>query len=114
MTKFSGLVGYNLGQTQIRPGVWEDNIVEFPYFGDVKNPRRQAQERDDSVHSKISLSSNIEIVADDFALNNFFAIKYVSWKGKNWDVTAIEPRRPRLLLQLGGVYNGPTPTPDTP
>lgn len=114
MTRFSGLVGYNLGQTQVRPGVWEDNIMELPYFGDVKNPRRQVSERDDTVHSAVSLSNIIEIVADEFANNNFFAIKYVNWKGKNWNVESVEERRPRLILRLGGVYNGPVPDPDIP
>lgn len=109
MTKFWGIVGYNLGQTQVRPGVWEDNIVEMTYSGDVKNPRRQVSERDDTVNSKVSLSNTIEIVADEFADNNFYAIKYVNWKGKNWEVESLEVRRPRLILRLGGVYNGPLP-----
>lgn len=114
MTMFSGIVGYNLGQTQVRPGVWEDYILEKPYFGEVKQPRRQVSERDDTIHSSVSLSNTIEIVADEFADNNFSAIKYVNWKGQNWDVTSVGIRRPRLLLQLGGVYNGPTPAADTP
>lgn len=109
MTRFSGIVGYNLGKTQVKPGVWEDNIVEKDYFGDVKNPRRQVAERDDTVHSTVTVTSIIEIVADEFAENNFFAIKYVNWKGKNWEVESLEPRRPRLLLRLGGIYNGPVP-----
>lgn len=114
MTRFSGLVGYNLGKTEIRPGVWEDNIAEKSYFGDVKNPRRQSEERDDTVHSTVRVSSVIEIVADEFASNNFYAIKYVNWKGKNWVVEAVELRHPRLLLRLGGIYNGPTPAPIDP
>jgi len=114
MTRFSGLVGYNLGKTEIRPGVWEDTIEEKSYFGDVRNPRRQVSERDDSVHSDFRLSNIIEIVADEFANNNFYAIKYVNWKGKNWVVESVEIRRPRLHLRLGGIYNGPTPAPVTP
>lgn len=114
MTRFSGLVGYNLGKTQVRPGVWEDDIQERSYFGDVKNPRRQVSDRDDTVHKSVSVSNIIEIVADEFANNNFFAIKYVHWKGKNWEVESVEVRRPRLLLRLGGAYNGPTPAAGTP
>jgi hypothetical protein len=114
MTRFSGLVGYNLGKTQIRPGVWEDDIQERAYFGDVKNPRRQVSERDDTVHSTVTVSNIIEIVADEFAQNNFYAIEYVNWKGKNWVVESVQIRRPRLLLRLGGIYSGPTPAPESP
>lgn len=114
MTAFSGVVGYNLGQIQVRPGVWEDNILEFPYFGDVKTPRRQVLEREDTVHSRFRLSNIIEIVADEFAHNNFYAIKYVNWMGENWEVESVAIRSPRLVLGLGGVYNGPTPSADTP
>lgn len=114
MTRFSGLVGYNLGTTETRPGVWEDNIVEKVYFGEVKNPARQAIGRDDSVNDVVTLSNSIEIMADEFADDNFYAIKYVNWKGKNWVVDSVGVRRPRLILRLGGVYSGPTPAASTP
>ena len=48
-------------------------------------------------------------MADSYAEENFFAIKYVRWMGARWVVTNVEVRRPRLILNLGEVYNGPTP-----
>ena len=110
MTKFDGLVGYNLGQTQTRPGVWEDNIAKKHYFGDVKTPRRQVAERDDTIHKSFQASQVIEIVADEFANSNFMAIEYVEWMGKRWNVESVEIHHPRLHLRLGGIYNGPVPS----
>jgi hypothetical protein len=114
MTRFSGLVGYNLGTQEVRPGVWENVIEEKLYLGEVKTPARQASEETDRLHKSISVSASIEIVADEFALNNFEAIKYVHWMGRKWDVETLEVRHPRLVLRLGGIYNGPTPAAVTP
>ena len=55
----------------------------------------------------------ISIVADPYANENFFAIRYVQWMGTLWKVTEVEVQSPRLLLRLGGKYNGPIP-PATP
>jgi hypothetical protein len=34
-------------------------------------------------------------------------MRYVEWLGTLWVVTNVEVQSPRLLLTLGGVYNGP-------
>lgn len=107
MARFAGVVGFNLGTQEIRPGVWEEQIVEKPYFGDVVRASRQV-ESGDSVNGEISVSNSIEIVADAFASENFFAIRYINWAGTNWSVPEVEIRRPRLVCRLGGVYDGPT------
>lgn len=114
MTRFNGLVGYSLADIEVRPGVWEPNIIERVYGGEVKTPARQASEVDTTTNKSVSVSAVIEIVADEFAINNFMAIKYIKWLGKNWDVDSISIRHPRLVLRLGGIYNGATPAPVTP
>jgi hypothetical protein len=48
-------------------------------------------------------------VADQYANEHFFAIRYVEWAGTLWTVDSVEVQIPRLLLRLGKVYNGPTP-----
>ena len=47
-------------------------------------------------------------MADPYAYDHFFAIKYVKWMGAYWKVTNVEVQRPRLKLTVGGVYNGRT------
>lgn len=114
MARFFGKVGY--GETvEVRPGVWDDVITERSYFGDVVRNARQVRENQESVNNDISVQNSISIVADAYANEHFFAIKYVEWAGKLWTVSEVTVEAPRLLLRLGEVYNGPkAPAPDNP
>jgi hypothetical protein len=108
MARFYGQVGY--GETvEATPesGVWEDKITEIPYYGDVIRNSRNL-ESGDKANPDITVDNRISIVADQYAIEHFFNIKYVRWAGVPWTVTNVEVQRPRLILQLGSVYNGPT------
>jgi len=113
MAKFYGKIGY--GETvETAPGVWADNIVEYDYYGDVVRNTRTLQEGE-KLNNDLSVGNSISIVANAYANSHFFAIKYVEWAGTLWTVSDVEVQSPRLLLRLGGVYNGPTPAaPVTP
>jgi hypothetical protein len=113
MAKFVGVIGYGEAG-EIRPGVYDDVITEVQYQGDVIRNSRRLQEGE-KVNNDLSVGNSISIVADQFANEHFFAIRYVSWAGTNWVVSNVEVQSPRLLLRLGGVYNGPTASaPATP
>lgn len=104
MAKFYGEIGY--GETvETVPGVWEDVITERKYYGDVLRNTRALQEGD-KVNNDISVGNSISIVADAYAHEHFFAMKYIKWAGTYWIISDVEVQRPRLLLRLGGVYNG--------
>jgi hypothetical protein len=109
VVKFFGKVGY--GQTaevEGQNGVWDDVITEVPYYGDVvRNDRRLVTGQE--VNADITVGNSISILADAYANNNFFAIRYVEWAGALWTVENVDVQRPRLILRLGGVYNGPRP-----
>ena len=109
MARFNGEVGY--GNSEENPpasGIWVDQITEFPYTGDVVRNTRKL-ENGESLNNDISVGNSISIVADQYAIDHFFKIKYVRWMGVLWTVTSVEVRSPRLILSLGSVYNGPTP-----
>jgi hypothetical protein len=109
MAKFFGEIGY--GETVETPpdsGVWKDVIVEYSYYGDVIRNTRKLQEGD-QLNLDLSVGNSISIVADAYANNHFFAIRYIKWAGTLWTVSDVEVQPPRLILRLGGVYNGPTP-----
>lgn len=109
MTRFFDVVGYGESlESEPGSGVWTDHITEVEYYGDVVRNTRKL-EAGDKVNDDVVVGNSISIVADEFAYNNFFKIKYVGWAGTLWIVTDVEVRSPRLILTLGGVYNGPTP-----
>jgi hypothetical protein len=107
MARFHGRVGF--GDTvEKSPGVFADQIVEHIFYGDVVQNRRTLRQGE-SLNKDLSFGNSISIVANAYASERFFAIKYVEWVGKLWTVTDVEVQAPRLILQLGEVYNGPTP-----
>jgi hypothetical protein len=106
--KFCGKIGYGLS-VESAPGVWVDNITERTYYGDVIRNTRQLQ-NGEYLNLDLTISNSISIVADAYAVNHFYAIRYVEWSGALWTVSDIEVQSPRLILRLGGIYNGPTPS----
>lgn len=109
MAKFFGEIGFGLSE-ETSPGVWEDVITEKSYSGDVIRNARQLEDGM-SVNADISVGNSISIVADAYASENFFAMRYIKWAGALWTVQSVEVQRPRLILRLGGVYNGPKAKP---
>jgi hypothetical protein len=114
MARYSGVVGYGVSQEDPPDsGVWVDSIVERPYFGDITRKTR-GLESGNQANPDITVGNSISIVADEYATEHFLNIRYLSWAGALWTVTNVEARRPRLLLDIGEVYNGPTPEPAVP
>lgn len=113
--RFHGEVGYGIS-TEVRPDVLEDVITERKYFGDVTRNSRLQRDENDRVSVHLSASATISIVADAFANEHFYAIRYVRWAGQYWKVSEVDASvPPRLLLRLGEVYNGlKAETPGTP
>jgi hypothetical protein len=113
MARFHGKVGY-AHTVDKGVGVYAAEITERSYFGDVVRPSRRVSD-DDKVNSDVTAGHAISIVADSYATENIFAIRFVEWSGACWKVTHVENQRPRLILTLGGVYNGPkAPVPSGP
>jgi hypothetical protein len=106
MARFADVVGFAEADSQTAPGVWSHTIAERTYYGDVirNSVLIQAQQ---AVNDDLSVGNSISIVADPYANERFSAIRYVRWMGTLWMVTAVEVQSPRLILRLGGVYNGP-------
>lgn len=107
MAKFYGVIGYG-ESVETKPGVWDDVIVERNYYGDITRNSRLLKEGE-YLNNDLTVSNSISIVADAYANEHFFAIRYVRWAGTLWTIRNVEVKSPRLILQLGEVYNGPTP-----
>ena len=104
MAKWFGMIGFS-ETSETSPGVWTANIVERPYYGDTIRINRRF-ENDSKVNEDIKVGVQISIVADPFAYNNFHSMKYIEYMSSKWVVSTVEPQYPRLILSLGGLYNG--------
>jgi hypothetical protein len=106
MARFFGRVGYGVSVENV-PGVWTDEIVEHSYYGDIIRDTRELRDGQE-LNLELTIQNSISIVADAYANDHFFAIRYVEWAGTLWIVSNVEVQSPRLILRLGEVYNGPT------
>ena len=112
--KFCGFVGYCEsveGTGEWGKGKWEDVVTEKLRYGEITRNNRRLSQNSDTVNDELTLSHTISIVADAYTMAHYYAIKYVLWKGQRWKVTEVQVERPRLILTIGGLYNGPTPKP---
>ncbi len=104
MAKFYGPVGY-AEIVETAPGVKEERIVEKFHSGDlVRNTRKL--ESADKLNDDINVANEISIVADPFARENFYKMRYVGYMGALWKISTVEVQYPRLILTIGGLYTG--------
>lgn len=105
--KFRGPVGF-VEIVEKRPGVKTSEAVEHSYSGDVLKRSIRFHSESSTVNDSISPSNQISILADPYARNHMGSIRYVKWQGTAWKVTEVSVQHPRLILTLGGAYNGAT------
>ena len=105
MAKFYGAIGY-VTTVETRPGVWEEQVTERNYSGDLLQNRHMVQNAD-QLNDNINIANEISIVADPYANGNFYAMRYVVFMGAKWKITYVRVAYPRLILTIGGVYHAP-------
>ena len=103
MAKFYGPIGY-AETVETKPGIWEEQITERMYSGDLLRNTSRFQTTD-KLNDDINISNEISIVADPYANKNFHLMRYVEFMGTKWKISNVEVQYPRLRLTLGGVYN---------
>ena len=104
MAKYYGVIGY-VETVETSPGVWEEQITERNYYGElVRNTSRF--QVSDQVNDNVNIANEISVIADPFATQNFHAMRYIEFMGAKWKITNVEVRYPRLILTIGGLYNG--------
>lgn len=104
MAKFYGVIGY-ARTVETNPGVYVNEITERNYYGDINRNARRL-ESSGYLNDNINIANEISIVADPFAYDNFHAMIYVEFMGAKWKISNVEVQRPRLILTIGGLYNG--------
>lgn len=103
--KFSGKVGFWLNDVETKPGVFQSEIVERSYYGDVTKNVRRWQDVEQQ-NDQLKVSNTIHILSDLFVQQNYTSIKYVVWNGAKLKVTSVTLDYPKITIEIGGPYNG--------
>ena len=104
MARFFGEIGYAITE-ETAPGVYQEKVVEREYYGDILTNSVRWQSGS-SANDDLLINNKISIIADPFAYKYHYGIRYVRLMGAEWKVTNVEVLHPRLILTVGGVYNG--------
>lgn len=105
MARFYGAVGYTNDEKDA-VDVYVEKPIERMYKGELLRHNRNLQ-KGIGLNDDVVLTNQISILADAYANNHMHTIRYVKWRGTAWKVSGVEAQPPRLILTLGGVYNGP-------
>lgn len=105
--KFSGMIGF-VRSEEVNTGVWKSISEEKHYKGDVLRKIVKWQPAEKATDD-ININNQISIVANPYVYEHLHEIRYIVWHNVAWKVVSIEDKRPRVILEIGGVYNGKRP-----
>lgn len=105
MTRWFGKVGYS-ETVETVPGKWTPQDTVREYYGDIKRNTTRWAGDSNSTNDDLTVNTQISIVADPFAIDKFYSMKWIEFMGAKWKITNVDPQPPRLILTLGGVWNG--------
>lgn len=101
--KYYGNVGF-VETTEDEYGVFTSKTTVRPYYGDILSFNSR-WDKGESINDNIEISNKISILSDPFSLENFLYMKYIEFAGAKWEIKSVELKYPRLILNVGGVYN---------
>lgn len=109
MARFYGAIGYAVPVEHIvngkTDGTWTDTITERNYSGDIRKVFKK-NENGEGTHENMNISNEISILADGYAMQHLYQMRYICWAGAKWNINSAEVERPRIRLSIGGLYNG--------
>lgn len=110
MSKYCGFIGFSITvEADGQPGVDIPKLIERKYYGDVIDDIRR-WDPGEKINSDFNITNRISVLIDSFASQNLGAIKCATFMGTRWNVKSVSVSHPRMILTLGGVYNGPIPS----
>ena len=101
--KWCGKIGFLV--TENSNGIWSEHVIEKPFTGEIIKNSIQV-ESSNSVNDNLNLNNQISVIANKFVYDNFQYMKYDEVFGAMWKIKSAELQYPRLLLSIGGIWNG--------
>lgn len=105
--RYCGKLGFADEVEETAPSVFTEKMTERTYYGDVLEFGRQMQVGD-KVNPDITVGNQLSVLADPFANDHLYDLRYAVFMGQKWQVTGVKEQYPRLILTLGGLWNGST------
>lgn len=107
--KFHGTIGFWIDDEEVDAGVYMPHIVERSgYHGEILRNMRRAQPVSNQQNDDLVVNNQLSILSDLYLQQHWSSVRYVVWNGARLKVTNVEVGYPRIILEVGGVYNGPT------
>ena len=107
MTKWHGMLGFEMPEEETAPGVWSPpTVIEREYYGQILHGKKDIR-RAEKLVDDISFSNKISVLADPFANEHLGLLRYITYAGSRWELSSVSPEYPRLIFELGGLYHGP-------
>lgn len=105
--KYFGNAGFRLKDVEVEPDVYEPKLVVKRVRGNVISSRyRRDQNGDKSTIDNIRITNQISLVADQFFMKHISNLLYMEYQGVKWKVESFDVgKAPRVIVDLGGVYN---------
>lgn len=111
MARIYSTIGFGI-TAEVEPGLWEEVIKEVKFFGNLLRNSFRTDVGDKS-NVDTTLNNSISLVGTNFAFEHVANMRYIEFQGTKWVIDSVTIERPRLIIGMGGVYNGPTaPTPN--
>lgn len=106
MNKWHGKIGFVMTvRDEVKPTKWVEKSIEKEYYGDILKTNFRS-ESGSSINDDINISNRISVVANDFMRSNLQYMKYIEVGGAFWKINSIDIQAPRLILEIGGLWNG--------
>lgn len=102
--RYYGEIGY-VEQVMTKPGVYEEKITKRNYYGESTKVISKWQ-TGSGLNDNVEITNTISIIADPYAYDHFYNMRYMEFAGAKWKIVSVEVQRPRLILSIGGLYNG--------
>lgn len=108
MAKWSGRIGFvTTSEDPAGSGIYKQVVTIKNASGDVRQVTKRWQ-TEDKVNDDVTVNNSISIVASPYVMENFYAIRFVSFMNQWWSVNSVTMDYPRMTLEIGGLYHGDT------
>lgn len=105
MAKYYGSIGFLKTNDETSPGVYTEIYDEVSVKGEIlQNSRRIVS--GESINDDVTINNKISIAMDPSIFKKYHSIRYATYMGSKWKVDSVEVANRRLILTLGGIYNG--------